>query len=123
MVFVSPEYIFPHSAKAKPGHLATVAQKKYQSCNQRGEVLSHVVIGDFNPDCWAGDSNSTFHEWLIRDGIWELTDPSLATFKTGSAIDKVLIRPKADVPEEWLGPTNWADESRDFPEGHEESPH
>ena len=50
----------PPSAKAKPGHLATITKAKYQSTNSHGEILSHLVIGDLNPNCWAGDSNSEY---------------------------------------------------------------
>ena len=95
----------PPSAEATPAMLSTLTKANYQSCGLQGGSLSHLILGDLNPNCWKGTKKAGFTEWLMEDGLWELTDPQLATFKTGSSLDKVLLKPGIDIPEEWLSLT------------------
>ena len=92
----------PPSAEATPGKLTTITGRDYQSETPRGDTYSHLIIGDVNPNCWKEKPGEKYHEWLAEDGLWELTDPALATYKTGSSLDKMILRPGNDVPEEWL---------------------
>ena len=64
------------------------------AASQGGDVVPHLLGGDFNITSWPG----LFEEWLQEDGIWELTDPVAPTFASGSAIDKFLFVPGAYIP-------------------------
>ena len=45
-----------------------------------------------------------YQEWLTDQGLWDLSDPSLPTYITGSCLGKILPFPGQDIPEEWLHP-------------------
>lgn len=45
-----------------------------------------------------------YQEWLTDQGLWDLSDPSLPTYITGSSLGKILLFPGQDIPEEWLHP-------------------
>ena len=47
-----------------------------------------------------------YQEWTAEQGLWNLADPKLPTYVTGSSLDKILLYPGQDIPEEWLGPQN-----------------
>ena len=92
----------PPSAKATPEMLATITGPEHQT--QLGELghASHLIVGDLNPNTWKSESNSKYYEWLAEAGLWELSDPMLPTFERKSAVDKFLLLPGADIPEEWM---------------------
>ena len=95
----------PPSSHATPEMLRPLAEDRQCSVNGQDSLLSHLIVGDLNPNCWEGDSDEKYKEWLLEAGIWELSDPAVATLKTGSSLDKFLLQPGADAPEELLSPS------------------
>ena len=54
---------------------------------EEGEVVGHVLGGDFNDHSWSGE----FEEWISEHGVWVLSDPAAPTFGSGNALDKFLF--------------------------------
>ena len=103
----------PPSADATPEMLECLVNPAAQTIDSQGEVLSHLLVGDFNPYTWLGKSDQLYHEWTGENGLWELSDPPLATHKKGHALDKFILLPGTNVPDEWLPPQacDWLDDS------------
>ena len=105
---ISGVYISP-SATARAEDLTPLTSMRQQSINNRGEQLNHLILGDLNPNSWKGDKDKMFQEWLAEQELWELTNPAIPTHNEGSALDKVLLLPGAEVlwdllppePEKW----------------------
>ena len=55
-----------------------------------------------NPNTWKKNKNAYYHEWVAEAGMWELTDPKVATHRKGSALDKFLLLPGTNIPDAWL---------------------
>ena len=45
--------------------------------------MSHLTAGDFNLHSWGGGDDTRYHERVAESGIWELSDPRLATYERG----------------------------------------
>ena len=95
------EIYIPPSVEARAKDLEPLVDPGCQSADLEGTHLSHVYVGDFNPNCWKGGSDS-YQEWVMENGLWELSHPGEATFKTGSVLDKFILRIGKDIPEEWV---------------------
>ena len=93
----------PPSALAMGEQLSTLVDSNYRETAKSGEPFSHLLIGDFNPNCWRENERKQYHEWVTESGLWDLADPALPTFIKGSSLDKMLLCPGRDIPEEWLG--------------------
>ena len=101
----------PPSAEVTPNQLETVTGHKYQTISAKGGEASHLIVGDFNPNCWRRKDKVLYHEWAAGAGLWELSDPKKITFIRGnSSLDKFLLRPGTDIPEEWLPPLDGVDQ-------------
>ena len=101
----------PPSAEVTQSMLEKVVGPAYQTFNRQGVPASHLIMGDLNPNCSRGGGKQLYLEWVLSNELWELSDPSQATFKTGSSLDKILLRPGADIPEEWLPPEGVAEQA------------
>ena len=55
----------------------TVTQNQVQ--NDDGQVLNHLLVGDFNQYTWNDKSDDLFQEWLGESGTWELSESSVPT--------------------------------------------
>ena len=55
--------------------------------------INRLLLGDFNPNSWAGEGDSQFHEWLAGTTAWELSDPALSTHEEGSSLDEIILVP------------------------------
>ena len=95
----------PPSALATSEQLVSLTDPRCRAAAMEGGPLSHLLIGDFNPNCWSEGDSTQFQEWIMEQGMWDLTDPSLPTYVTGSSLDRILLCPGRDIPEEWLGPS------------------
>ena len=51
-----------------------------------------------------GGAGRRYHEWLIDVGAWELSDPALPTYSTGSPLDKFVRLPGFEFPDSFLRP-------------------
>ena len=60
--------------------------------------VSKIFAGDLNPTSWE----VTYREWINTHGIWELVDPTVPTYETGSALDKMLFLPGGYIPSTFL---------------------
>ena len=74
----------PPSAQATGEQLSLLTQPGCQAFTRQGSAISHLLIGDFNPNCWADKGGMQYQEWLSDLGLWGLSDPSLPTYITGS---------------------------------------
>ena len=104
----------PPSAKIDGDNLNPLLHPDCRARTPEGEITSHLLIGDFNPNCWAENAEIQYQEWIIGHGLWELADPHLPTFATGSSLDKILLSPGRDIPEEWLSPLNPTTQDEDL---------
>ena len=93
----------PPSALAVGEQLITLTDPGCRETAKSGEPLSHLLIGDFNPNCWRENEGTPYQEWVMEHGLWDLANPNLPTYKTGSSLDKMLLCPGRDIPAEWLG--------------------
>ena len=100
-------YIPPSAAKTADG-LDALANDASQTKDKEGKSLSHLMVGDFNPNCWKGDSDAPFREWVANEGLWELSNPREATYVTGptfakssdrSVQNRILERSVRQMPE------------------------
>ena len=103
----------PQSAEATPELLAGVTQPCAE--DQDGPI-SQLVIGDHNANTWQGGCSDKYYEWLSEAGLWELSDPDLPTFMSNAVIDKFLLNPGDEIPEEWIINTQLGEE-RDGKDG------
>ena len=101
----------PPSAKATAVDLESLTAEEQQSTDGNGQPLSHLLVGDFNPNCWKSGDDSLYQEWIAECGLWELSHPRETTYKTGSVLDKFLLRIGKDIPEEWIGSPTEEDEA------------
>ena len=101
VVRISGVYI-PPSADATPHMLRALTDLESQSTDSQGNVLSHLLVGDFNQHTWNKKTDELFHEWMGDTGMWELSDPRVPTHRKGSTLDKFLLLPGTNIPEEWL---------------------
>ena len=94
----------PPSALITGERLQTLTAPGCRAETEAGRPYSHLLLGDFNPNCWAENASLNYQEWTAEQGLWNLSDPKLPTYVTGSSLDKMLLYPGQDIPEEWLGP-------------------
>ena len=92
----------PPSAKMDIEGMALITKDEAQTKGADGQNISHLLVGDFNPNCWRGGGDEKYHEWIDEHGLWELSHPHQATFKTGSVLDKFILKLGGDIPDEWL---------------------
>ena len=69
-----------------------------QSYMADGGMVSHLIGGDFNQHTWRGGNDIEYQVWLLNSGMWELSNPERATYRTGSALDKFLLLPGQCLP-------------------------
>ena len=91
----------PPSAEAAINIVEYVTVTQNQVQNDDGQVLNHLLVGDFNQYTWNDKSDDLFQEWLGESGTWELSESSVPTRKKGSALDKCPPLPGTNVPDEW----------------------
>ena len=94
----------PPSALVTGESLRTLTAPGRRAETKGGMPISHLLVGDFNPNCWAENASMNYQEWAAEQGLWNLADPRLPTYVTGSSLDKMLLYPGRDILEEWLGP-------------------
>ena len=92
----------PPTVTVEPSMLDSLTEKESQTEYATGGTISHLIVGDFNQNSWKGGNDSLYHEWITEAGMWELSDPSKATHQQGSALDKFLLLPGRDIPENLL---------------------
>ena len=115
VVRISGVYI-PPSADATPHMLRALTDLESQSTDSQGNVLSHLLVGDFNQHSWNKKADELFHEWMVDTGMWELSDPRVPTHRKGSTLDKFLLLAGTHIPEEWLPSemSEWGGAVEDF---------
>ena len=101
VIRVTGVYI-PPSADATPDMVQFLTAPHNQVQTQNGEYINHLIVGDFNQHTWKGKTDDLFHEWVGDSGMWELSDPTIPTHRKGSALDKFLLVPGTNIPDEWL---------------------
>ena len=94
----------PPTALITPEWVDPLTNPEAQSRDIRGDMISHLLVGDFNQHSWAGGNDEKYHEWVTGSGAWELSDPEVPTHRQGSALDKFLLLPGRDIPEAFLCP-------------------
>ena len=92
----------PPTLTVEPHMLSFLTDLEQQEVYQTGGNISHLIVGDFNQHSWKGGNDSLYHEWIAETGMWELSDPAKATHQQGSALDKYLLLPGRDIPENLL---------------------
>ena len=92
----------PPTLTVEPYMLDSLTERESQTNYATGGMVSHLIVGDFNQHSWKGGSDSLYQEWMAETGMWELSDPSMATHQQGSALDKFLMLPGRDIPENLL---------------------
>ena len=73
----------------------------HPSCRWKGRLLNHILCGDFNPPSWQ----EQFDDWVGMSGLIELSDPSIATFPSGNALDRIFLLPGEEIWEAVLPPS------------------
>ena len=96
----------PPSAGATRAKMRAMTAQGNQSHMPRGEAISHLIVCDLNQHSWHGGNDVLFHEWHGEAGRWELNDPTKPTHTKGSTLDKFLLLPGTNIPDEWLPPIN-----------------
>ena len=48
-----------------------------QATTKKGTPLNHLMVGDFNPHCWAENASMNYQEWVMEQSPWGLADPNL----------------------------------------------
>ena len=92
----------PPSAEAIPSMLRTLTKSLDLSSEGGLRDLTHLIVGDLNPNTWKHRDKDLYHEWISEEGLWELSHPELPTYKTGAVLDKFLLQPGNYIPGEWL---------------------
>ena len=78
----------PPYAEATPQMMAARTEPIDQSEAAEGNVLSHLLVGDFDQYAWKKKTDESFHEWTGDGGMWELSDPTAPTHKKGPKWEK-----------------------------------
>ena len=92
----------PPTATVTAEWLGPLSDRENQSYDAKGRMISHLIVGDFNQHSWKGGTDKRYHERLLDIGAWELSDPFLPTFKTGSTLDKFVLLPGYEFPQSFL---------------------
>ena len=58
----------PPSAEATPDMLQLLVEDQHRMRNGQGDLLSHLLVGDFNPNCWRGTPTTSFKSGFSRRG-------------------------------------------------------
>ena len=69
-----------------------------QSEAAEGNVLSHLLVGDFDQYAWKKKTDESFHEWTGDGGMWELSDPTAPTHKKGPKLEKKTRYQRTPAP-------------------------
>ena len=94
----------PPSIEAAAASLKNLVDEKCQTLYSHREMVSHLMVGDFYPNCWKRGPEDRYNDWIAEEGLWDLSRPEIATYITGSALDKFIRKIGKGVPEEWLPP-------------------
>ena len=107
----------PPSIEATAASLKNLVDEKYQISYSNGDMISHLIIGDFNPNSWKRGPEDRYSDWIAEEGLWDLSHPKTATYATGSALDKFILKIGRDVPAEWLPPERISNTEGEWEQG------
>ena len=104
----------PPTAEVAALLLETVAGDMYQMTRAQRQGITRLIMRNYNPYCWKGRKNGDSRNELVASmGLWALSGPAKATFKTASSLDKILLRPGVAIPEKWPSPNGEYGETGD----------
>ena len=69
----------PPSAKMDTEGIKNLSGGAEQTRDRLGNIISRLLVGDFNPNSWRGECDEQNKEWIVEHELWELLDPSQET--------------------------------------------
>ena len=57
----------------------------------RERQITTILLGDFNIHSWEQYEQGFYQTWLEENDLWELSDPRVPTYRTGTVTDAVLM--------------------------------
>ena len=57
----------------------------------RERAKTTIILGDFHINDWETTEKGAYLNWILEEDLWELSDPTIPTYRTGTTTDGVLM--------------------------------
>ena len=88
--------IYRPPQKKHPPYAPTLRRVLQKHREQQGAT---ILMGDINIHSWQVEEGDAYQEWVEEAGLWELSDPSVTTYRTGTVTDGMWLALGSYQPE------------------------